>query len=121
MFCFQCQETVRNVACTVRGVCGKTEDVSNLQDLLIFVSKGVSYFAHIAHQQNIPCDFADTFMFEALFMTITNANFNDSIIIEKIKEGQKVREQIKNILETHTVNIPESLPKEATLTSTTDE
>ena len=121
MFCFQCQETVRNIACTVRGVCGKTEDVSNLQDLLIFVSKGVSYFAHIAHQQNISCDFADTFVFEALFMTITNANFNDSKIIEKIKEGQEIREQVKNILETHAINIPENLPKEATLTSTSDE
>lgn len=45
MFCFQCQEAAKNIGCTVRGVCGKTEDVSNLQDLLIFALKGLSVYA----------------------------------------------------------------------------
>ena len=121
MFCYQCQETARGAGCTVKGVCGKTEDVSNLQDLLVYMSKGVSFFAHIAHQHTIPCEQADTYVFEALFMTITNANFDDSKIIEKIKEGQRVREQVKNLLESHGVVISQNLPKEATLMSKSDE
>lgn len=45
MFCFQCQETARNEGCTVRGVCGKTADVANLQDLQLFLLRGISYYA----------------------------------------------------------------------------
>ena len=44
MFCYQCQETAKNTGCTVRGVCGKPEDTANLQDLLIFVLKGISIY-----------------------------------------------------------------------------
>jgi hydroxylamine reductase len=117
MFCFQCQEAAREIGCTVKGVCGKTEDVSNLQDLLVYVSKGVSFFAHTAHEHKIPCDFADTYVFEALFVTITNANFDDEKIIEKIQEGQKVRANVKQLLQKHGIAIPEKLPKEATIES----
>ena len=45
MFCYQCQETAKNEGCTVKGVCGKNEDVANLQDLLIYTLKGISVFA----------------------------------------------------------------------------
>lgn len=121
MFCFQCQEAARGTGCTIKGVCGKTEEVSNLQDLLVAVSKGVSFFATKAHEQKISCEFADTYVFEALFVTITNANFDDTKIIEKIQEGQEVRQKVKQLLEAGGIVFAEKLPIEATLTSTSVE
>jgi hydroxylamine reductase len=121
MFCFQCQEAAKGTGCTVQGVCGKTEEVSNLQDLLIYVSKGVSIFAEIGKQNNIQFAQADKYVFEALFMTITNANFDDAKIIAKIKKGYTVREQIKSELIAKNIAIPTDLPKNATIVSDTNE
>ncbi len=53
MFCYQCQETAKGTACTVAGVCGKKEDLANMQDLLIFVLKGVSIYATKARELGI--------------------------------------------------------------------
>ena len=80
MFCFQCQEASKGTGCTIKGVCGKSKEVSNLQDLLVFVSKGVSIFASIAGSRGLNSPEADQFVFDALFMTITNANFDDQRI-----------------------------------------
>lgn len=121
MFCFQCQEAAKGTGCTIQGVCGKTEEVSNLQDLLIYVSKGVSIFAQIAQENNISFVQADTYVFEALFMTITNANFDDSKITAKIKEGYILRESLKAELVAKQISIPTDLPKNATIVSDTNE
>ena len=72
MFCYQCQETARNSGCTVRGVCGKQEDTAQLQDLLIYVCKGVSMAAD--HQYDPE---AGRFVTRAQIATITNANFDN--------------------------------------------
>ena len=53
MFCYQCQETAKNTGCTIKGVCGKTEEVANMQDLLMYVCKGLSYVAIEARKQGI--------------------------------------------------------------------
>lgn len=95
MFCFQCQEAAGGTGCTIRGVCGKTEEVSNFQDLLIYVAKGVGYLAHIGRLEDILDQEADRYVFEALFMTITNANFDEVRIKDKIKEGLNVRNALK--------------------------
>jgi hydroxylamine reductase len=121
MFCFQCQEAAKGTGCTVKGVCGKTDEVSNLQDLLVYTAKGVSFFAHTAHEKNIDCHTADVYNFEALFTTITNANFDDAKIIEKIKEGQKVRNDLRKKLEDAGISFSDTLPDEATIVSETDE
>lgn len=92
MFCYQCQETSRNQACTVNGICGKKGDTSNLQDLLIYVVKGVSVVAQKAG--TVDKDVAH-YVVKALFTTITNVNFDDDRLIDVIKEGLALRDRIK--------------------------
>ena len=75
MFCYQCQETVRNEGCAVRGVCGKTEETSNLQDLLIYLLNGMAISADKAKEKGPLDPKYGRFIMEALFATITNANF----------------------------------------------
>jgi len=84
MFCYQCQETVKNTACTIKGVCGKNEGTANLQDLLINLLQDASVYAESARtgfdrQQG-------EFVYRALFATITNANFDDDAIVELIRQ-----------------------------------
>lgn len=96
MFCFQCQETVKNKGCTVKGVCGKGERTSNLQDLLIYALKGISFFSMKAKNVGERDERIGRFLTESLFVTITNANFDDEYIIAYIKKGLKLKEEIKN-------------------------
>ncbi len=114
MFCFQCQEAAKGIGCTVKGVCGKTDEVSNLQDLLIYVSKGIAVLNHIANKNNLKYENADKFIYEALFMTITNANFNEEKIVEKIKVGFEVRRNITQKLAAAGVNLPEKMHSSTT-------
>jgi hydroxylamine reductase len=88
MFCFQCQETARGTGCNVRGVCGKTEEVAKLQDLLIYSLKGVS---EVVVKSKI--DIND--IGDSLFMTITNANFDDAALEAQIKKMISLREDLK--------------------------
>jgi hydroxylamine reductase len=83
MFCFQCQETAGNKGCTIRGVCGKTEDLAQAQDLLIWVSKGLAYRASKAKSDAALEQTAEIIM-TSLFMTITNANFDKPAIMERV-------------------------------------
>lgn len=114
MFCFQCQEAAKGTGCTVKGVCGKTDEVSNLQDLLIYVSKGIAVLNHIANKNNLKYENADKFIYEALFMTITNANFNEAKIVDKIKVGFEVRRNITQKLAAAGVNLPEKMHSSTT-------
>ena len=94
MFCFQCQETVKGTGCTVEGVCGKTDDVANLQDLLIYVLKGISFYSTKARENGIENAAVNHFIMDGLFVTITNANFDRQAIIAKIKKGLDIRSKI---------------------------
>ncbi|MBN1118108.1 MAG: hydroxylamine reductase [Bacteroidales bacterium] len=109
MFCYQCQEAAKGEGCTIKGVCGKEDSTSNLQDLLVYVTKGVSLVAEVAKKNSVAVDAADKFVFEALFVTITNANFDDNKITNKILEGIKVRDALKKELENRGVEIPSLL------------
>jgi hydroxylamine reductase len=113
MFCYQCQETAKNRGCTVAGVCGKKDNVANLQDLLIFVTRGVSLLADLGRRQDVIVEKADKFMFEALFMTITNANFDPGKILAKVREGFRVRDFVQRELQENGVEIPETLAEPA--------
>lgn len=95
MFCYQCQETAKGTGCTVRGVCGKTPDVANLQDLLLFVLKGIAHYRVQLRALDAVDHTADRFILDGLFMTITNANFDKQRFIEKIKAALDLREQLK--------------------------
>ena len=121
MFCFQCQEAAKGTGCTIKGVCGKSDTVANLQDLLVYTSKGISFYANIARDNNMEPAEADRFVFDALFMTITNANFDDAKIIEKIKEGLKVRAALKQQMDQAGISIPEELPEQATWACESDQ
>ena len=97
MFCYQCQETAKGTGCTVRGVCGKTPDVANLQDLLLFILKGIAHYRVQLRALDAVDHSADRFILDGLFMTITNANFDKQRFVEKIKEAIKLREQLKQV------------------------
>jgi len=95
MFCFQCQETAKNQACTVKGVCGKPENTADLQDLLIYVCKGISVYGEKLKEQGSVDRDAARFICKALFTTVTNVAWSDDAIIERIREAVKVREAVK--------------------------
>ncbi|MHC5099679.1 hydroxylamine reductase, partial [Peptoniphilus genitalis] len=81
MFCYQCQETLKNKGCTKRGVCGKTATVANYQDFLIWISKGLSEIAVKSGKEDK--EVIDRVILN-LFTTITNANFDDAQIKNRI-------------------------------------
>jgi hydroxylamine reductase len=92
MFCFQCQETAKNQGCTIKGVCGKDGETSNLQDLLIFNLKGIGVIASAAKANGAPTNQeAGLFVAQALFTTITNANFDEKNLVEWVQNAQKVK------------------------------
>jgi hydroxylamine reductase len=93
MFCYQCQEAAGGVGCKVKGVCGKIDTTAQLQDLLIFVVKGIAVWVEKARQSGVAIDHATgKFMTTAIFTTITNANFDEAAIIAVIREAAKVRD-----------------------------
>ena len=96
MFCFQCQETAKNTGCTVKGVCGKPEDTANLQDLLIYVLRGIAVYGEKAKELDISNKDNGLFVAQALFTTITNANWDNDRFVELIKEALKRREALKD-------------------------
>lgn len=95
MFCFQCQEAAGCKGCTIKGVCGKTEDLAKVQDLLIYVVKGLSAVGVKAREVGIINKAVDKFVIESLFATITNANWDNSVFITRAKQGLQLREVLK--------------------------
>ena len=95
MFCFQCQETAKNTGCTVKGVCGKPEETANLQDLLIFVLKGISVYGEKLKELGTADRTNDDFITQGLFATITNANWDDARFTAMIQEGLQRRDHLK--------------------------
>jgi hydroxylamine reductase len=98
MFCYQCQETALGKGCTVKGVCGKPEDVANLQDLLIYQTRGIAKLSVCLREAGEELPEVNKFITDALFMTITNVNFNKQRFIKKIEEAFIIREKIRNRL-----------------------
>lgn len=96
MFCFQCQEAAKGTGCTVRGVCGKPDDTARLQDLLIYVLKGISWCRREAEKYQFSVESADRFLVESLFATITNANFDNTVIEGRITKALEIRDRIQD-------------------------
>ncbi len=92
MFCFQCQETAKGTGCTIKGVCGKEAETSKWQDLLLSVVRGVGTIQHTLGE-NASKEVAD-FLVDALFSTITNANFDDQSILNKVDTGIALKKQL---------------------------
>jgi hydroxylamine reductase len=95
MFCFQCQETSRGTGCTVRGVCGKTEEVAKLQDLLIYTLRGISQIIQKSKPDITKLNDVNHQVLNSLFMTITNANFDDSAIEKQIIKMLSIRNELR--------------------------
>lgn len=97
MFCHQCQETMKNVGCSVKqGMCGKTAEVADLQDLFIWCLKGISFWGNLAKEFDIYSDKAGFFIDKGLFSTITNANFDPGFFTSSIKESLVIRDELKD-------------------------
>ena len=93
MFCYQCQETAKNTGCAIGGVCGKDEETSNLQDLLVYVLQGIALVLQKAGR-DIKRE-EGVFICRALFATITNVNFDRDRILDLIKKGLAVKDGIE--------------------------
>ena len=98
MFCYQCQETAGGKGCTVKGVCGKPEGVANLQDLLIYLMKGISKLTVRLREKGEELPEVNKYIADGLFMTITNANFDKQRFVKKIEEAFLIREKVRNSL-----------------------
>jgi hydroxylamine reductase len=119
MFCYQCQETAKNTGCTIKGVCGKSEETANLQDLLIFALKGLSVFGEKANQLGVSTGDNGLFLAKAIFSTITNANFDNDRLTALIREAVKRKESLKDTFlaaykEKNGQDFTEALPDSAT-------
>ena len=99
MFCYQCQETAKGTGCTSIGVCGKDAETSGLQDLLLHTEKGVAAYSAVFRKNGKAKELLEgkvnRYLINSLFITITNANFDDDAILDEIKAGLKLREELK--------------------------
>ena len=105
MFCYQCQETAKNEGCTVKGVCGKTADVANMQDLLMYLCKGISHYTVRLRANGVEMAQINKFVVDSLFMTITNANFDLSRFKVRMLIAYEMRNAAKKKLQDLGVNI----------------
>lgn len=121
MFCFQCQEAAGGKGCTKIGVCGKKDDVANLQDLLIYTLKGISEFNQQARKSGLAVEETNQVILDGLFTTITNANFDGNAIKVKIQNALAVRDKIKSTLESKGVLENKNYHKSATFTATIED
>ena len=96
MFCYQCQEAAKNTGCTVKGVCGKTEETANLQDLLLYSLKGLAIYGEKARELGVSIEDNGTYMAKALFTTVTNANFDNDRLTALIQETLNRRDSLKD-------------------------
>ncbi|MDL2252025.1 hydroxylamine reductase [Odoribacter sp. OttesenSCG-928-J03] len=106
MFCFQCQETAKGTGCTIKGVCGKEPQTAGLMDLLLYVTRGMA-IANRALREKGGADIdASRQILDALFCTITNANFDDEALKEKIDKAFATRNRLIGTAEKRGITLP---------------
>ena len=96
MFCYQCEQTSKGQGCTVAGVCGKTADVSALQNLLVYMLRGLGQLSTEALKAGVKDEAIDLFTTEALFVTLTNVNFDPEAITTYIRKTAQYQEQLRS-------------------------
>ncbi len=94
MFCYQCEQTVGGTGCTTMGVCGKHQDISGLQDLMVHQLKGIGWLANKARETGISDDAVNRYTAEALFSTITNVDFDPDLLMTWIATGEQLRQKL---------------------------
>ncbi|MDY6206660.1 MAG: hydroxylamine reductase [Prevotella sp.] len=109
MFCFQCQETAKGTGCTVRGVCGKLPETNRWMDLLISVVRGVATIADTLGKNGVSYDKqrVGAFVTDALFTTITNANFDDNALLQRVDKGIALKKQLIGLANDRQVTLPD--------------
>lgn len=107
MFCFQCQEAAGGKGCTVKGVCGKEDHTSSLMDSLMHIVGGIAIANRELRKKEIANKEASRFVIDALFCTITNANFDDSAIEARIKKGIEIRNLLIGEAKKREISLPE--------------
>ncbi|MDO5044670.1 MAG: hydroxylamine reductase [Coriobacteriia bacterium] len=117
MFCYQCQEANSNVGCTKIGTCGKRPEVAHIQDLLVYVTKGLSYIAMKLREEGkeVPKSLNHHITYN-LFTTITNANFDRDVLAARVEESLELKESLRSQLQN-----PDNLPDAASWNGTQDE
>ena len=116
MFCYQCQEAARGTGCTIQGVCGKLPETAKFQDLLLHTIKSIAFFSKKLRASGAVTIETDFYITNSLFMTITNANFDDDAIIEVIKKGAKLRDSLWTMVKEKGIEIENTYPTYFTLT-----
>jgi hydroxylamine reductase len=107
MFCFQCQETAGNKGCTVRGVCGKAPETANLMDMLLYATRGLAVINKKLREHKLSNKKTEHFILDAVFCTITNANFDDDAIKNKIAKAFKLKNELIDFAKEKGVALPE--------------
>lgn len=108
MFCFQCQETAKGTGCTIQGVCGKKADTSRWQDLLLSVTRGLGTIANVLRNADVTTDMkVGDYIVDSLFVTITNANFDDQAILNKVDIGIALKKDLIALAATNNVTLPD--------------
>ncbi len=100
MYCNQCEQTAKGVACTTKGVCGKDDRVAALQDLLFYAAQGVSMYAHGARQHGAGDNEIDAVVIDALFTTVTNVSFDVERLADAVRTAAVTRDRAKELYET---------------------
>ena len=107
MFCFQCQETAKGTGCTIQGVCGKKAETSRWQDLLLGVVRGVATISDSLRNAGIKTNQeVGDYIVDALFATITNANFDDQAILNKVDNGVRIKRELLALAKENNVTLP---------------
>ncbi|MCG8509759.1 MAG: hydroxylamine reductase, partial [Rhodospirillales bacterium] len=99
MFCYQCEQTAHGTGCTDIGICGKTDEVAALQDLLVHATKGIAQYAHRAALLGARDNDIDRFVAEALFTTVTNVNFDAERLAGMLADAADIRDKAKALYE----------------------
>ncbi len=108
MFCYQCQEAAKGVGCTIKGVCGKDDTTARRMDLLLFVVKGIAAIHTELMKNGYKNPEVNHFVMDALFSTITNANFDVKSIEKRIEKGIALKRQLLLEAEKRSVKIPQT-------------
>ncbi len=106
MFCYQCEQTAKGQGCTVMGVCGKNPEVATLQDLLVFKLRELSQLAIQARKTGFSDEKTDLFTAEALFVTLTNVNFDPDAIVGYLRKTEQLQKDLQEKLQTKTSYTP---------------
>jgi len=113
MFCYQCQEAAKGIGCTVNGVCGKSDDLAQMMDVLMYTCKGLSVYTTELKKHGIETPEMDHFIMTSMFKTITNANFDKQSIVASIMEGLALKRKARTLLASNGIKIDESTLPEA--------